>query len=224
MADQIKRKPDQWLSRGAKMIKRNSAHLLYLVDQIMDLAKLENGGLKLNLIRANVIDHLHQVIEPCHELAERKKIELEFIPLFDKQHMDLDPDKLHKIFFNLLSNAIKFNTAGGKVQLIVDRGPWPLQTDPPTDLSVNLFLLITIKDTGIGIPKDQLPFIFDRFYQVDGSSTREAEGTGLGLALAKEMLQIMAGSISVSSQEGQGSVFRIILPIRQNAGRKPVAR
>ena len=207
MAGQIEKKPEKWLTRGVQMIKRNSAKLLYLVDQIMDLAKLEEGNMKVNMVQGNIMDVIRQELLRCEELAERKQIRIELIDKVIDQTMDLDPDKLQKIVYNLLSNAVKFTPAGGEVQLIVERAPTTAEEKT---------LLIIVKDNGIGISSEHLPFIFNRFFQVDGSSTREGEGTGIGLALVKEMLDLMDGTVTVNSTVGEGSVFQVVLPIRRS--------
>lgn len=217
MVDQIVKKPDKWLIRGAQMIKRNSTQLLYLVEQIMDLTKLEDGTLKINLIKSDVTTYLQDIIDPFYALAERKNLQLELInKLGPALWMEYDAKKLEKILSNVLSNAIKYTNPGGKVELLLEKGPWPEKESPPPHLSESQFLVISVKDTGIGIPEAKLPFIFDLFYQVDGSSTRIGEGTGIGLALVKGLLALMKGSITVSSEEGKGSTFRLSFPIYQN--------
>ncbi|MBX2871486.1 MAG: hybrid sensor histidine kinase/response regulator [Saprospiraceae bacterium] len=217
MADQVAAKPEKWLTRGTQMIKRNSTHLLYLMEQIMDLTKLEAGALKLNLVQGDVLQHLSQVIQSFHELATQKQIQFEFTtPNDNRLVMEYDPNKLEKILSNVLSNAIKFNDRHGKVQLRLKKGPWPLTSPVPEHLSNGDFLIMEVEDTGFGIPETKLPFIYDLFYQVDGSSTRSGEGTGIGLALVKGLLALMQGTISVSSEEGKGSLFQIILPLVQH--------
>jgi signal transduction histidine kinase len=212
MADQILAKPDRWLSRGVDMIKRNNAYLLNLVDQILDLTKLDDGTMKLSMVQGNIIDCLRQVVEPFYAQAERKNIQLTLVDELPELQMDYDPGKLQRVLSNLLSNALKFTPEGGEVAVTVKNAASAERTR-----SALRTLSIEVKDTGTGIPEDQLPFIFDRFFQVDASSTRSAEGAGLGLALVKELLELMDGHISVSSKEGEGSVFGMALPIRRKA-------
>jgi Signal transduction histidine kinase len=109
-----------------------------------------------------------------------------------------DPDKMEKIICNLISNALKFTLENGEIKLSIN--------------NISSGVEISIKDTGIGIPADRLPHIFDRFYQVDNSITREYEGTGIGLALAKELVKLHNGEINVNSREGEGTEFTIYLP------------
>ncbi len=203
MANQIKENPELWLEKGIKMISRNSDSLLNLVNQILDLRKLEAGKLQLNLVQGDVMQYLNYMLESFQSLAESKELQLHFLSGGGSFYMDYDPEKLLRIVSNLLSNAIKYTREGGNVYLMVDQVANTLQ--------------IRVKDTGVGIPADQLPFIFDRFYQVDDSSTRPGEGTGIGLALTKELVKLLDGDIRVESTLGKGSTFFVTLPIHQKA-------
>lgn len=209
MAEQILKKPEKWLSSGVKMIKRNSARLLHLVNQVITLASLDEGKARLSMVRGDIIGHLRQVAEPFYPQAESRNIRLEFTNGLSELWMDYDPEKVEMVLSNLLSNALKFTPAGGEVHLCVDKGPWPVESQACKEQC----LLISVRDTGVGIPEGQLPFIFGRFYQADSSSTRAAEGAGLGLALVKELMELMSGRVSVSSREGEGSTFQLALPI-----------
>lgn len=217
MIQQIKRSPNKWLEKGTQLIERNNTNLLNLVNQILDLRKLESGGLKVELIQGNVVFYLRYILESFHSLAESKRISLHFDSQEDEIRMDYDKEKLLRIVSNLLSNALKFTPHEGQVYLRVAE----LNTN-----SISPSLQITVQDTGIGIPQSKLPHIFDRFYQVDDSSTREGEGTGIGLALTKELVKLMQGQIEVSSPPAgfvldssghTGSAFKVTLPITRNA-------
>lgn len=203
MAEQIDEQPQ--LSQT--LIQRNSQHLLRLVNQMLDLSKLESGKLALHLVQGDIISYLQYLTESFHSYAESKGIELIFYPEIDKVVMDYDEEKLMQVISNLLSNAIKFSQEGGKVifhaQQLVKEGQQSL--------------LLKVVDKGVGIPDEQLPHVFDRFYQIDGSSTRQGEGTGIGLALTKELVQLMGGSIHVESKTGMGSTFLVQIPITQTA-------
>ncbi|MFK7932182.1 MAG: ATP-binding protein [Saprospiraceae bacterium] len=192
-----------------QLIKKNGKNLLHLVNQILDLAKLEANQLTLNLHQDNIIPYLQYLLQSFQSLAVEK--ELTLVPYFelDKLVMDYDEIKIQQIVFNLLSNAIKFTPSDGKVIFHVS------QND---DL-----LLLKIKDTGIGIAANKLPHIFDRFYQVDDTSTRKGEGTGIGLALTKELVELMQGEITVKSVLTKGTTFVVKLPITQNAPLKTTA-
>ncbi|MGD1895019.1 MAG: ATP-binding protein [Cyclobacteriaceae bacterium] len=217
MTRHIEKKPDQWLAPGLQMIQRNSDQLLNLVNQILDLRKLESGTLKLDLIQGDIIFYLRYIVESFHSLAESQQIELHFRSQPQQLLMDYDPEKLLRVVSNLLSNAIKFTPEAGQVYLRVATEPGK---NSRTDETAASELVLTVEDTGVGISEEKLPYIFDRFYQVDDSSTRASEGTGVGLALAKELVRLMGGEITVASQVGEGTSFRITLPIRQQA---PVA-
>jgi len=203
MANQMQENPEQWSDKGLKMILRNSDSLLNLVNQILDLRKLESGNLQLQLVQGDIIQYLNYIIESFQSLAESKDIQLHFLADEAKLLMDYDPEKFMRIVSNLLSNAIKYTPGGGNVYVQISQNDDQLQ--------------IKVKDTGIGIPADKLPNIFDRFYQVDDSATRQGEGTGIGLALTKELVKLMAGDIQVQSVPEHGSTFTVTLPIRKEA-------
>lgn len=214
MANQMRENPEQWSEKGLRMIIRNSDSLLNLVNQILDLRKLEAGKLDLRMVQGDVIQYLSYITESFHSLAESKDLQLHFLADEHKLLMDYDPDKFLRIISNLLSNAIKYTPEGGNVYLQVSRAG----QDP------NAQLQIRVKDTGIGIPSEKLPSIFDRFYQVDDSTTRPGEGTGIGLALTKELVKLMGGDIQADSIPGKGSTFHLSLPIRQEARLDAVAK
>ncbi|MEO0896441.1 MAG: ATP-binding protein [Bacteroidota bacterium] len=209
MIDQVRSNPEKWLEKGSEMIKNNVSNLLHLINQILDLRKLESGNLSLSLILDEVVNFLRTHTESLRSMAESKEIELTFQSDIPELNMDFDPDKLLLIQTNLVSNAIKFTPKGGKVDVKVRR----------TDES---HLLFEVKDNGIGISDQQLPLIFDRFYQADNEHTQAGEGTGIGLSLTKELVQLMEGSIWVESQKNKGSTFQVALPITQQAPRRKV--
>ncbi|WP_170110192.1 hybrid sensor histidine kinase/response regulator transcription factor [Flavilitoribacter nigricans] len=208
MADQVLEDPAKWFREGLQMIKRNSRHLLKLVNQILDLAKLESGNLPVNMVQDDVIKFIKYLTESFHSYAETKDIRLHLLPEIEELYMDFDPEKVQAIFTNLVSNAIKFTPAGGDVYITIAGGQLPVDGD---------FLEICVKDNGIGIPTEQLPYIFDRFYQADNSSTREEEGTGIGLTLTRELVNLLGGKISVTSQPGKGTQFTVLLPVTSGA-------
>lgn len=196
------------------LIKRNSQSLLRLVNQILDLRKLESGKLPLNMQQGNIIPHLKYLLESFQSYAETKGVVLQFTSSEEELVMDYDTEKLHSIFTNLISNAIKFTPEEGGVSLQCAVGSMPSKnSNLPTADSLRL----TVSDTGIGIPPAKLPHIFDRFYQVDDSSTRVGEGTGIGLTLTHELIHLIGGDIQVESEVGRGTDFMVTLPITQNA-------
>jgi len=203
MIDQVMSKPDLWLKKGGDMIKQNAANLLSLVNQILDLRKLESKNMELNLIQGDVIQYLRYITESYKTFAESKGIQLHFLSESTSLIMDYDPDKLLRVISNLLSNAIKFSADKGNIY-------FQLYHEVKDN---NQFLQIKIKDSGSGIAEDQLEEIFNRFYQVDSSLTRKGEGTGIGLALTKELVHLMKGEIFVESTLGTGTTFKIKLPV-----------
>lgn len=200
---------------GLPMIKRNSAQLLRLINQMMDLSKLESGSLSTRMINDDILGYLKYLIESFHSLAGSKDIRLHLLAEFEELYMDFDPEKIQAVFSNLVGNAIKFTPPGGNIYVRVEK---------TTSLKSQDFLRIKVKDTGKGIPEQHLPFIFDRFYQVDDSTTRLEAGSGIGLALTKELVQLMSGSIEVSSQPSKGSEFTIELPINAEAPKGSAAQ
>jgi len=190
-----------------EMIERNSDKLLHLVKQMLDMSKIEEGKMKLDLIQDDIVSYLQYVLESFQSMADSRNIKLVFYHETDKVVMDYDQDKIFMIASNLLSNAIKFTPGGGKVIFHVKR-----EQDKENDN-----LVIKVQDSGIGIEEEHLQQIFDRFYQIDNSSTRQGEGTGIGLALTKELVEMMKGEIIVKSIPGESTEFRVTIPVTNNA-------
>jgi len=204
MVEQIKENPGKWLEEGLEMIRRNSRSLLRLVNQMLDLSKLESGSLPVYLIHDDILLYLKYLCESFHSYAESKNIRLQFETELKECSMDYDPEKVEQIVSNLLSNAIRFTPEGGSVTLNA-------QMQASGD-----FLEIRVSDTGIGISEDHLPFVFDRFYQAEHSAESHHEGgTGIGLALTKELVKLLGGRIDVSSTQEEGTEFTVWLPLRQ---------
>lgn len=203
MAEKIQSQPDKWQDNGINMIQRNSKHLMRLVNQMLDLSKLESGKLQLQLIQGDIVPFLFYLVESFSSYAEIRGIELQIEASVDKLVMDYDPNRITDILSNLLSNALKFTPEGGKVSV-----RWTHQAPQ---------LLLQVRDNGPGISAEQLPYIFDRFYQTDDSDTRPGDGAGIGLALTQELVQLMGGAIEVQSEVGKGSQFDVSLPVRQAA-------
>ncbi|MCG8331267.1 MAG: tetratricopeptide repeat protein [Chitinophagales bacterium] len=193
--------------RVKQLIQRNTRHLLQLINQILDLRKLESGSLPTRYIQSDVVKYLKYVLESFHSMAEQKALQLFFEATEETIIVDYDPEKLLRILTNLLSNAIKFTDSGGRVQLSVSSHP--NQDNPVYRFSVS--------DTGLGIATGKLPYIFDRFYQVDDEASKLGEGTGIGLALTKELVELLNGSIQVKSLEDEGTTFTVELPYTQQA-------
>jgi signal transduction histidine kinase/ligand-binding sensor domain-containing protein/DNA-binding response OmpR family regulator len=212
MADQVKENPKEWFNEGLKMIKRNSSRLLELVNQMLDLSKLETKKMALRYQQGDVVNFLKYLVESFHSFALGKGVQIHFLSDLDEMIMDFDAARLQQAISNLLVNAVKFTPAGGNVYLRIAMDEWP---SPPAGASS--FVVIRVTDTGIGIPAGHLPFIFDRFYQAGEAPSPQEEGTGIGLALAKELINLMRGDISVRSAPGQGAEFMIRLPVTNQA-------
>jgi signal transduction histidine kinase/ligand-binding sensor domain-containing protein/DNA-binding response OmpR family regulator len=219
------------------MMKRNALRLQRLINQLLDLSKLEAGRMKLRVREENIVALLKCIVQAFESLAKLKNIQLVFQSDMQSIMGYIDREKLETIVNNLLSNAFKFTPEGGKVVVEISLTPLSI---PPLDKGGKAGGVgIHITDTGTGIPPDRLPHIFDRFYQVDDSYSREPalldsssskkyqlgekyyptgqEGTGIGLALTKELVEFHKGEISVSSQLGKGTTFVIRLPIGKEA-------
>lgn len=204
-----------------RMAEHNSEKLLGLVNQLLDMAKLESGQISLDLRRADLVQTVRDIFERFLPMAEKRGIKLILSPPpNDLPFFDFDLGKVELVLNNLLSNALKFTPEGGVVRLMIDASTNDdLQSAHTGDKKSktenrNSKILIRVSDTGIGIPSEELPKIFDRFYQVDGSNTRAREGTGIGLALSKELVELMGGQIGVDSEAGKGSAFTFSLPVR----------
>jgi DNA-binding response OmpR family regulator/two-component sensor histidine kinase len=160
------------------------------------------------------------IIESFHSYAESKRIRLRFLTELKQIHMDYEPEKMLTIVSNLLSNAIKYTPEGGEIYVAASTLQLPVgnrQVKHKLSATTTKSLLLSVKDSGIGIPPDKLAHIFDRFYQADDEATRKGEGTGIGLAMTKELVKLLNGEISVQSTPGEGTKFTLILPITQTA-------
>lgn len=243
-------KPLATLNRAGKMIKRNGTSLLQLINQILDLAKLEANSLALNQIPVDVVSFARYLTKSCESLAAAKDIRLHFYTGIEKMPMMVDKERMQTILSNLLSNALKFTPPKGTIVVEVQQAdewqkylinPCFLCLTPPDNEAGN-WVFITVKDNGKGIAPSQLPYVFDRFYQASvvaevtpfqkgvtsgqadetGENSipahhfgreREEAGTGIGLALVKELVQLMRGGLAVSSNPETGTAFMVILPV-----------
>lgn len=186
-----------------QLIDRQAGQLLDMINQLLDLSKLEAGKLTLNPQPVDLSDFLRQLGGSFVSLFESRQIIYRHTVPLHPVWVNADLEKLTRILSNLLSNAAKFTPAGGQVQF----SAWAEVIQAGL-----LDLRVLVQDTGIGIPTRQLPHIFDRFFQADSSLTRTYEGTGIGLALVKELVALHNGVIEVESIEGSGTTFTISLP------------
>jgi signal transduction histidine kinase/AraC-like DNA-binding protein len=203
IADQIADNSIKSLHGGLEMIKRNGENLLHLVNQLLDLSKIEAKAMPVNYFQGEIIGYLGYIVQSFQSVAESKNIRLKFHSEIDQLIMDFDPDKMMQITSNLLSNAIKYTPEGGDIKLIIDKRQKNIVQE----------LIIKVRDNGVGIPSDNLPYIFDRFYTVDDNSLSTSKGTGIGLALTKELVSILKGTINVQSKPAGGTEFIVTLPV-----------
>lgn len=178
-------------------MQRNGYMLLKLINNLLDLTKLEEGKMRLKIKTVNFYDYLSSLLNSMKPMADQKKIQLYFQHPPQEVNISIDPDQFEKVVLNLMSNAIKFTPESGRVTVYVE------------DKSHTISLIV--EDTGIGIPAHMLETIFDRFSQVDGSASRSHEGTGIGLSLAREIVNLHAGAIRAESKPGSGARFIVDL-------------
>ena len=188
-----------FISSQLMMIQRNAQRLLSLVNNLLDFRKLEMGQQKLELTNGDIFDFIRTVCETFRPISTEKGIGLGYAIPNEQLYINFDSRKLQHILYNLLSNAFKFTPAGGQIAVSVAK----IDTE---------WLSITVKDTGCGISSRDLPHIFDRYYQSKNTADPSVTGTGIGLHLTKEYLQLHGGSITVSSKLDEGTTFTALLP------------
>ncbi|MBK9097909.1 MAG: response regulator [bacterium] len=230
--------PADEIEKLTGIIRRNAHRLMNLINQLLDLSRLEAGKLKIKASKSNIVPFVKGIVMSFESLAERKDINLKIESEQDTIELYFDKEMMIKILTNLLSNAFKFTPEGGSITVGIysptpksppEEGTSKRSLSPPLEgrgvgqTKVTEFICISVRDTGIGISEDELPKLFDRFYQVDSSQTREYEGSGLGLALIKELIELHNGSIRVNSKVGDpdkvgtsGSEFIVEFPLGRN--------
>ena len=190
------------------VIRQSGGLLLAVLNDVLDISKIEAGKLTLISEDFDLEEAIAPVRDTCGALAEKKGLAFAFeIAPAARGAWRADADRLRQILHNLVSNAVKFTPKG--------------RVDVRFDLDSEGALAITVADTGIGIPADKLPKLFEKFVQADNSATRAYGGTGLGLAICRELTQMMGGRIEVESAPGKGSTFAVTLPLPR--GETPVA-
>ncbi|GKU27148.1 PAS domain-containing sensor histidine kinase [Clostridium folliculivorans] len=183
----------------SNVLRQNCYRLLRLINNLIDITKIDAGYLKLNCGVYDVIKIVEDITISVVTYAENKGIEVIFDTFVEELYIYCDPDKIERIILNLLSNAIKFTDSNGKISVLVEQ--------------IEDNVRIAIKDDGRGIPEDQINIIFERFRQVDKSLAREHEGSGIGLSLVKSLVELHGGTVSAKSILNKGSEFIINLPI-----------
>ncbi len=181
-----------------EMILRNSNRLLSLINQLLDVSRMESSKIPIRPELVQILPFLHRNIALYSEELKRKNIQLTLHSTALSSEVYIDPQNMDKVIGNLINNAMKFTPDKGKISILLDEN--------------DAEFIITVKDTGIGIDTEELANIFDRFYQVRDKEIKPIEGFGIGLSIAKEIIELHHGSIDVSSTPGEGTAFSIHLP------------
>jgi two-component system, OmpR family, sensor histidine kinase ResE len=183
----------------ARIIHEESLRMGRLVNELLDLARMEAGHIQLNITNVDIVSFMNKILKKFHGVAENKSITLRLECHADGIEHHFDPDRIEQVLTNLIDNAIRHTDANGVVEVIVENVKEQLQ--------------FTVRDTGSGIAEEDLPFIFERFYKGDKSRVKkEGTGTGLGLAIAKHIVEAHKGDISVHSKPNEGTTFIFNLP------------
>jgi len=206
---------DKEQEKNLNLMLRNSQRLLSLINQLLELSKFESGKMKLAACQQNIIPFLKGIVASFEPVAAKNELDLTFhIENEDEDDVEMenitlyfDPEKLEEVIFNLLSNAVKFTPPGGKINVTIKKNRTEEKTFPSGSAD------IMVCDTGPGIPRDQLTHIFDRFYQSDSTYEHHPKGSGIGLTIAKEIVELHHGRINAHSTEGKGTEFLIRLPM-----------
>ena len=188
------------LEKTVGVLKQNCFRMMKLVNNLIDITKMESGYFELELQEANIVQVVEDIVMSVAQYIENKNLNLLFDTEMEERYMFIDLNSIERIILNLLSNAVKFTKTGGEIfiRMYQDESQ----------------VFISIKDTGVGIPKDKQGVIFDRFRQVDKSLTRNHEGSGIGLSLVKSLVALHGGNISLESNPSRGTEFIIALPVR----------
>lgn len=188
-------------ARYIQNVSASGNHLLNIVNDLLDISKVEAGKMLISPGLIEVLPIVQEVQSMMGELADKKNVRLTFDVQPDVEVIEADPSRFKQILINLVSNGIKFNRSGGSVAVRLFRS------------NDRQWLIGEVEDTGVGIPREKQGELFRKFYQVDTSASRSQEGTGLGLALSKELLELHGGEISVVSEVGVGSTFTFRIPV-----------
>ncbi|WP_195953578.1 PAS domain-containing sensor histidine kinase [Clostridium saudiense] len=188
------------LNKYIDIIDQNSKRLLKLVDNLIESTRMKCGYYEYNPKNYDIVSFVENISMSVADFAKQNNIDLIFDTDVEEKIMAFDLEKLERIMLNLLSNSIKYNKAQGQIEVLLN--------------DCNNTFVITVKDTGVGIPSDKLMYIFERFRQVENRFNKSTEGSGIGLSLVKDLIEIQGGTIEVKSELGVGSEFIIKLPVK----------
>lgn len=197
------------------LVYRNANKLLRLINELLDLAKLEAGSLTVTPSPGDLAGFVDRTTREFDEEAQRKHVRLAVHSLLSNPYYWFDGEKVEKVLNNLLANALRFTGERGSITVLLMALPQP--TDGPLVSAGGApddLIRLTVRDTGAGIDDAKLPHIFNRFYQADANTDRAVGGSGIGLALVKELVEMMHGSVGVESRPGSGTTFVVELPCR----------
>lgn len=190
----------RYSSKQFFVIKQNCYRLLRLMNNILDMSRIESGYIKINTVLCNIVYLVEEITRSVIPYAEQKNLYLEFDTSTEEIISCVDVDKFDRILLNLLSNAIKYTESGGKISVYVSQ--------------ISDVFLIKVSDTGIGIPEKRINNIFKRYQQIKNSFTAGIEGSGIGLSIVKSFVELHNGNIEVNSTLNKGSEFLIKIPIK----------
>jgi signal transduction histidine kinase len=192
-------------------VESSGYHLLELINDILDMAKIEAGQVELSYEATAIAQLAQSSITFINQQAHKKNIQLEMQIAPNLPDISIDERRIRQVLINLLNNAVKFTPEGGQIKLEVDR-----QEDQSSP-NRSAWLRFSISDTGIGIAPENIPKLFQPFIQIDSALNRKYEGTGLGLALVKQIADLHGGKVSLTSELGVGSCFVVDIPYKNTA-------
>lgn len=201
------------LKKKLEMGYQNAKKLLRLINQLLEISKIESGKHQLKISGKNIVSFVRHILYNFESIADHKGISLEFTSEKENIILYFDSEKMDKVFTNLIGNSIKFTPEGGKISIHI-------RLSKELSIEEKDVVEIFVNDTGIGISEERLPYIFDRFYQADRADRTEIEGTGIGLTVAKELIELHNGKIDVTSQPGKGTSFKVTLLLEKDHFRK----
>ncbi|MGH7274892.1 MAG: ATP-binding response regulator, partial [Nitrospiria bacterium] len=193
-----------------KIMYSNALRLLKLINNLLDLAKIDAGKMEIFYAKGDLKTFIKGIVISVSPMADKKKIRLQYMDQGELPELYFDRDKIEKVMLNLIFNSLKFTDTGGKVEVSCARE--------------NGNVLVRVSDTGIGIAKEHYTKVFERFSQIDASDSRKYEGTGVGLALAKELVELHRGQIWVESEIGRGTTMAFTLPLLTEQDHLPADR